>query len=486
MKFSAFVVLLSVAAFAGNASLSFAASAPTPPPQRAHILVTDLGAVGDGHTVNTRMLQTAIDRCAAGGGGVVVIPAGTFLSGALYFKQGVDLLIEKDGVLKSTTAMADFPPIYTRWEGIERYWTSAFLNFVGLKNVTVSGEGTIDGSGDAWAGFGRRPRPSAADRAAMAAKATIALSSAVSPTPLPTPSSVYPAPLPTTATIHFAPDPASLPPINAAGIALPGRRLSPPRSLVFQNCTHVRVSGLHLKNEARWGFVFIYCHEVVAENLTVRAEHYIPSSDGIDVSSCQNVLITGCDIDCNDDCISIKSGKDEDGRRVNRPCEDIVIEKTRFAYGHGGAAMGSETSGGIRRVEVRDCIAEAGNWAPIRFKTQPTRGGVVEDITYRNIELRGVRQAFEFNLEWNLRIATPAAARVAPIVRNIKLIDIHGTAHSAGVIHGLPESFIDGVTFDHCTIAADRGLTIDHARHVDTTGLHLTVAAGPAIIRHAS
>ncbi|HVT82371.1 MAG TPA: glycosyl hydrolase family 28-related protein, partial [Phycisphaerae bacterium] len=87
-------------------------------------VVSELGAVGDGQTVNTRAIQAAIDQCAAAGGGVIVIPKGTFLSGALYFKQGVDLLVEKDGVLKSTTQIADFPPIYTRWEGIERYWTS--------------------------------------------------------------------------------------------------------------------------------------------------------------------------------------------------------------------------------------------------------------------------------------------------------------------------------------------------------------------------
>ncbi len=122
-------------------------------------LVTDHGAVGDGTTVNTKAIQGTIDLCAAAGGGVVVVPKGVFVSGALYFKPGVNLRVEKDAVLKSTTVMADFPPIYTRWEGIERYWTSAFLNFIGLKNVEVTGEGTIDGSGDAWAGFGERTRP---------------------------------------------------------------------------------------------------------------------------------------------------------------------------------------------------------------------------------------------------------------------------------------------------------------------------------------
>lgn len=457
----------------------FGCTAITPPKT---FLATESGSVGDGATVNTRALQGLIDRCAAEGGGVIVIPPGVFLSGALYFKPGVNLRIEKGGVLKSTTMLADFPPIYTRWEGIERYWTSAFLNFVGLKNVVVSGEGVIDGSGDEWTQ--RSPR-----RAFAPGTSRPPPTPSIPLTDLLKPESVYPSPLPTTARISLAPDPEKLPPINAAGIALPRvgsgttRVTTPPRALVFQNCTNVRVSGLMLKNQARWGYVFIYCDHVVAEKLTARADHNIPSSDSMDIDSCRGVLVTGCDFDCNDDCLSIKSGKDEDGRRVNRPCENIVIEKTRFGYGHGGAAMGSETSGGIRHVEVRDCVAEAGNWAPIRFKSQPTRGGVVEDITYRNIELRDVRDAFEFNLEWNMRIATPDAALFPPIVRNVKLVNVHGTAATVGSMRGLANSFIDGVTFEHCDIVAPRGLVIAHARNVDVRGLKLTVTEGEAITR---
>lgn len=476
-------------------------------PAAKRYLVTDYGAVADGQTVNTKALQALIDRCAGEGGGVIVVPAGTFLSGALYFKQGVNLVVEKDGVLKSTVTIADFPPIYTRWEGIERYWTSAFLNFVGMKDVDVSGEGTVDGSGDAWAGFGQRGRggpggpatPGQGRRGGEAGQAQRGdvppdgargagrgPAPAVASGPLPKPEDVFALPLPRTDRISIAPDPTKIPIINAAGVALPrggGSVTTPPRTIVFQNCTNVHISGLSIKNEARWGFVFIYSDNVVAEKLTARAEHYIPSSDGMDVDSCRHVLITGCTFDCNDDCISLKSGKDEDGLRVNRPCEDIIIEKTHFAFGHGGAAMGSETSGGIRNVEVRDCVADSGNLAPIRFKTQPSRGGVVENITYRNLELTNTRQAVEFNLEWNMRINTAGDTRVLPTVRNVRLINVHGTVDSVGLIHGLTDSFIDGVTFENCSITAQRGLTIENARNVDLSGLKLDVKNGEAITR---
>jgi polygalacturonase len=327
--------------------LAFIGCIPEPSTKgRARLVITDYNAVGDGTTINTKAIQSAIDRCAAAGGGMVVVPRGVFLTGALFFKPGVNLRVEHDGVLKGTTLQADYPPIYTRWEGIERYWTSALLNFIGMTNVEVSGEGMIDGSGEAWLNESRRGASTSSTH----------------------PASAELSPAPSTGRLSFA-RPGDLPKVNAAGAALSGRGLGRPRTLVFQNCRDVRVSGLHFKNEAAWCVVFIYCENALAENLTVRAAHTIPSSDGIDIDSCRKVRVSGCDIDCNDDCISLKSGKDEDGLRVNRPCEEVVIEKTRFAYGHGGAAMGSETSGGIRNVEVRDCVAEAGNLAPIRFKS---------------------------------------------------------------------------------------------------------------------
>ncbi|HVS54515.1 MAG TPA: glycosyl hydrolase family 28 protein [Opitutaceae bacterium] len=506
---------LSVAFAALALSFLLVSGCLSPNPASKTFPITEHGAVGDGQTVNTKAIQALIDECAKNGGGTIVVPKGTFLSGALYFKPGVNLRVDKDAVLKSTTNIEDFPAIYTRWEGIERYWTSAFLNFVGMKNVSVSGEGTIDASGDAWSNFGQgrggrgagapgRGGPNAGQpgaaargntpgRGPNAASANAAAPAA--PIALPKPQDVYPSPLPTTATISLAPDRTNTPIINAAGIALPRGGFgggngsggisinTPPRSIVFQNCTGVRISGLTLKNEARWGYVFIYCEDVVAANLTAKAEHYIPSSDGMDVDSCRKVLITGCYFDCNDDCISIKSGKDEDGLRVARPCEDIVIEKTTFAYGHGGAAMGSETSGGIRNVEVRDCIVEADNWAPVRFKSQPSRGGVVENITYRNIELRSAREVVEFNMAWRMVPPIAPPAKVLPIVRNVRIINLHGTATNVGSMHGLPDSFIDGITFENCNIVAQRGLTIENAKNVDTSGLKITVKEGEPIIR---
>lgn len=436
-------------------------------------VITKFGAVGDGQTVNTKAIQSAIDACADHGGGVIVVPKGVFLSDALFFKQGVNLLVETNAVLKATARMADFPPIYTRWEGVERYWTSAFLNFIGLRNVTVSGAGTIDGSGLDWPIFrGRRHRHGSRP---PASRKTLA-------NPLPTPEAVYSHPLPTTAKLNFAPNPTNLPPINAAGIRLPGAvsRLAPPRAVVFQNCKHVRVSGLHLKNQARWGFVFIYCRNVVANNLNIHVDGYIPSSDGVDVCSSRNVRIRHCNIACTDDDISIKAGKDADGLRVNRPSENITISNCTIGRG-GGIDVGSEVSGSIRHVMVRHCTFNGTSQAA-RMKSQPSRGGVIQDITWRDIKLNNVSRAFDFEMAWRMVPPLAPPAKVLTVARHIRLVNFSGTARSGGVMIGLKGSPLLDVKFRNCNITADHGLVLQNVKNPDLSGLHLKVAEGKPII----
>jgi exo-poly-alpha-galacturonosidase len=418
--------------------LPFLALALSAAPKR--FVVSDFGAVPDGKTVNTKSIQAAIDRCDASGGGVVVVPKGTFLSGAIFLKQGVNLLVEKDGVLKGTTNIDDYPVINTRWEGVEQPWTAAFVNAEGLTGLEISGEGTIDGSGEEWLQNG----PFGRGRAGAA--------------------------------------PAGMPPPVAA--TQPARpRRGRPRLIGIQNSKHVRVAGLNLHNQAVWCLFFLYSEDVLAENLRITAAHNIPSSDGIDIDSSKRVRVNNVYIDVNDDCISIKSGKDADGLRVNRPAEDIVIENSHFAYGHGGVAMGSETSGGIRNVEVRNCVSDSGNWAPIRFKSQPSRGGVVENITYRDIKLHETRQAFEFNLEWRMVPPIAPPATVLPVVRNVKIINVTGDVESVGMIHGLADSPIRDIHFENCRITAKKGFRLEHARNVDLSGLKIDGTEGEPITR---
>ena len=384
-----------------------------------HYVITDYGAIGDSVTLNTKVIQAAIDKCAEDGGGTLVIPEGIFLSGSIFLKQGVNLLLEQDGVLKGTTNPDDYPQVFTRWEGEEMKWTAALVNAFNMTDVSLSGQGTVDGSGDQW--MERYPRGSHA------------------------------------------------------------LKVGRPRLIAIQNCKNVQVSDLHFKNQACWGLFILYSEDVIVENLTIRAEHNIISSDGIDIDSGTRVRISTCDIDVNDDCISIKSGKDEDGRRVNRPAEDILVEKCRFRYGHGGVTMGSEMSGGIRKVEIRDCIVEAGNWAPIRFKSQPSRGGVVENITYRDITLENTLKAFEFNMAWRMVPPIKPPSDPLPVVRDIKIINVSGTVDKVGDMYGLNDSPIDGILFENCTINAKSGFKVENVKRLDISGLTIHVEEGQPV-----
>lgn len=431
-------------------------------------VITDFGAVAAPSVINTQSIQAAIDKCAEDGGGTVVVPEGIFLTGAIFLKQDVNLEIVAGGVLKGTTNMSDYKLVRTRWEGEERIWVSALINVFDMNGFRLSGEGTIDGSGDVW--FSHRRMHNRED-ASVPQDDEIPTPSHVGPIREGTPSLGMEGGL--------RPDKDS-PAYMFREVTLPG--YARPRLIAIQNCRNVTVEGLHLINQSSWGLFVLYSSQVDIRNLVIRAEHFIPSSDGIDIDSSDSVHISHVDIDVNDDCISIKSGKDEDGRRINRPAENILIEHSLFRYGHGGVAMGSEMSGGIRNVTIANCVIEADNWAPIRFKSQPSRGGVVENITYRDLVLNGTRQAFEFNMAWRMVPPIKPASDPLPVVRNVQIINVSGTVVEAGFIHGLPDSPIENVTFKGCNIKAISGLRVENVENLDLSGLSIETENGEPVI----
>jgi len=441
---------LVLCAFVSSAQIAktSAKSYAHPTHRSGRYVITDFGAVGDGKTLNTKAIQAAIDKCASTkDGGVLVVPKGTFVSGAIFLKQGVNLLLEKDGVLKGSRNPDDYPQVQTRWEGTEEMWTSAFVNAFDVTGLIISGDGAIDGSGENWGN--RPPEPAAASTDAAAA-----VLAPVAPPPPP---------------------------------ASPRQYRGRPRLVAIQNAKDVLVTGVTLEHQAVWCLFILYSQNVEVEGVTIRGDHSTPSADGMDIDSSKHVHVNRVDIDTNDDCLSIKSGKDADGLRVNRPAEDILIENSHFGAGGSGVDMGSETSGGIRNVVIQNCVMDSNNAAPIRFKSAPSRGGLVENITYRNLVLHQTRQFIEMNLNWSNRAmarqAPPPPANPLPSFRNVKIINVSGDAQVAGTINGLPDSLIQGVTFQNCHITANTGLKITHARDIDLSGLTLDVKDGPPITK---
>jgi exo-poly-alpha-galacturonosidase len=425
-------MFMSKSLFALLCGLGWIAVAPlaqSPDVLTSNILdVRSFGARGDGVALDTAALQRALDACAQQGGGTVHIPAGTYRSGALFIKGNhVVLELDAGATLKGSTDVNDYPQIDTRFEGTERKYAAALINGRDLWDVTLTGQGIIDGSGDPWwKAYSARRRGE-----------------------------------------------------HPKGYELQTR----PRLICFYECRDVRVEKLTLQNPAFWNLHFVYCENVWAEELTIRAPRGALSSDGIDVDSCRHVLIRHCDIACDDDCISVKSGRDADGLRVNRPSEYVVVRDCTLGPAGCMMSMGSETAGGIRHVLVENCTGrDARNG--LRLKTAPGRGGTVEDITYRNITFTDMLYCIVINMRWS-NSSWPGGEippEATPVFRDITIQDVVGQGEQAGLLQGLAESPLRDIHFKNVQITAKTGLRVRHAPGIDVSRLSLIVSEGPALI----
>ena len=389
------------------------------PPRRS---ITEFGAVGDGVTLNTKAIQSAIDQCSTNGGATLVVSNGVFVTGSIFLKQGVNLCVETNAVLKGSQSTNDYPWIDTRIAGLEMKWPAALINADSVSNLVLSGTGTIDGSGLPWWEEYWRVRRTDPD------------GDGLDP--------------------HF--------------------KVGRPRLVHIIRSQRVTVRDLLMKDSAFWHLQLTYCDGVLVDNLKVRAPHApvkAASSDGIDIDSTRNVVISNCDIVCDDDAICLKSGRDADGLRVNKPTENVLIKNCRVGHAAGLVVIGSETSGGIRNVRVTDCRAEDGCQEVVRFKTKMDRGGVVENIVYENITADGITSVFTFNMNALAKTWLPEEFRTpvppeqgTPVFRNITIRNLKVTnCKSAGRITGLPQSPLRDILLENVSIEAEEGFTIQHA-----------------------
>ena len=308
-------------------------------------------AKNDTSKVVSKDIQAAIDKCAKGGGGIVAFKPGTYVTGAIYIKTNVNLRIDKGVTLLGSQNFDDYPEINTRIAGIEMKWPSALINIIDAKNAALTGEGIINARGKfCWDKYW---------------------------------------------TMRKDYDKKGLRWI----VDYDAKRV---RTVLVQNSSDVTLKGITLKNAGFWTVQVLYSNHISVDGLVIRnnEDGHGPSTDGVDIDSSTWVLVENCDIDCNDDNICLKAGRDWDGLRVNRPAEYIVIEKCVARRGGGLVTLGSETSGGIRHVLATNLFAKHTDNG-LRLKSAFTRGGTIEDIHFTNTVLDSVNNAFQFNLNWN-------------------------------------------------------------------------------------
>ncbi len=412
------------------------------------------GAKADGVTLDTAAIQAAVDAASAASGGRVVLRKGTFLAASLFLKEHTALIIEEGAVLKATTRWQSYPLIRSRHGGVEGVGLAGIINASCIHGVRISGKGVLDGSGFPWwNGFWAR--------CGMPEKMDPALRKAVQDDPR-----------------------------SAAARDLLDRP-GEPKPILIGACRDVLVEGIHIKDSPTWTLHVLYGEDVEIRDVMIRNDHplvHAPSTDGIDIDSCRNVLVHHCDIACHDDCICLKSGRGKDGARVNRPTENVRIHDCVAGAGHALVGLGTEFSGGIRNVVIRDCRSD-GTQVGIRFKSNLGNGGTIENVLAENITCVNTASPVQFRLRDAFGVLEgkpeaeaylPAPAGV-PCYRNIVIRNL--TASGAKtclntIAH--PAGTFDNVVLENVSMEGESGLQIYRARNWDLRGVtHAACADGP-------
>ena len=401
--------------------------------------ILDHGALPDGKTLNTVAIQQTIDE-ASHTGATVEVPPGTYLTGSIFLKSGVTLHLQKGAVLLGSQNLADYPILPTRVAGIEMSWPAALVNIYQQHDVTLTGEGTIDGDGKIFWDSYRTLRAQYEPRG-----------------------------------LRWASD-------------YDARR---PRLVQVFDSSQVHLGGdpakpILLRRSGFWTLHICYSHDVTVDGVTIRnnEDGRGPSTDGIDIDSSRHILVAHADIAVNDDALCLKAGRDSDGLRVNRPTEDVILRDSVVRAGAAGVTFGSETSGGFHNIEAFNITVLAPVPVGILFKSAHTRGGTASGIRLHGFTLDRVQAALRITMNWNpsysyatippgskdfpaywtvLATPVPPEKGIAHIA-DVEISDVHGTAKTAFEVDAYPQAPLTHFTFTNLNLQTETAGHIDDAK----------------------
>lgn len=411
--------------------------------------VVDFGAKADGTTKNTDAFKKAIEACSAGGGGKVVVPKGTFLTGAIHLKSNVNLYLEEGSeILFSTDTLDYLPMVHTSYEGVEIMNYSPLIYAKGQKNIAVTGKGTLNGQAGktAWWPWCGAERYGHLEN---------------------TPSQM---------SEHNLPD---LRVMIETNVPVEKRLFGPShqlRPLFFEvlECENILVQGVTFTNAPFWVMHPLKSNNITVDGVTVNSHG--PNNDGCDPEYSKNILIKNCIFNTGDDCIAIKSGRNEDGRRVNIPSENIIVQDCIMKDGHGGVVIGSEISAGVRNVFVRNCHMDSPNLERvIRIKTNTLRGGFVEGVYVKDVEVGQVKEAV-LKINTFYGIYANQEGNFMPRIENVLLENVYvkdGGKYGV-LIKGREALPVKNITLKNVTIdKAGEAESIENAVNIQYINTHI-------------
>lgn len=447
--------------------------------------ILKFGAVNDGLTLNTKSINNAIIACNKRGGGVVLIPNGLWLTGPIELKSNVNLHLQGNAILQFTKDFNQYALVASNWEGLPQMRNQSPLWATNQQNIAITGKGIIDGAGEAW-------RMVKKDKLTETQWSNLVSSGGVVSEDKRT---WYP----TEQVLNASKlkNPGEITPDKTPEFYKSVKDFLRPNLLVFTSCKRILLEGVTFQNSAAWNIHPLMCEDLTVRNIYAKNPWYAQNGDGIDLESCKNVLIEGSTFDVGDDGVCIKSGRDAAGRKRGMPTENVIIRNSTVYHAHGGFVIGSEMSGGAKNIFVYDC-SFIGTDIGLRFKTTRGRGGIVEKIFVKNINMIGiVGEAILFDMYYAAvdpialkgdKRETPKVmifpiTEETPIFRDFYITNVACDGASKAVfIRGLPELSISNITMENLSIKAQEGIDIQEAKNIMLSNVNLVVAnANPLI-----
>ncbi len=440
--------------------------------------ITRYGAKADGIFLNNIAIQQAIDACSKKGGGVVVVPAGLWITGPIVLKSNVNLHLQRNAMLLFSANFNDYPIVATNWEGLPAARNQSPISATNAVNIGITGFGIIDGNGDVWRMVKKDKLTETQWKKKINSGGVL---SADKKTWYPSESSFAGAS------------------VDKAGVLLNGKTVEDyrnikdflrPNLMVLTKCDRILLEGVTFQNSPAWCLHPLMSTNITVRNISVKNPWYAQNGDGIDVESCRYVLIENSVFDVGDDGLCIKSGRDEQGRLRAMPTQDVIIRNCTVYNSHGGFVIGSEMSGGAKNIFVNDCTF-IGSDIGLRFKTTRGRGGIVENIYINNISMKDIPgEAILFDMYYAAKDPLPLLGekREAPVVefkpvteatpqfRNIFIKNVVcDGAEKALFIRGLPEMNIRDIKLENITIRAKKGMECSEAQNISLKNVKFIV-----------
>jgi polygalacturonase len=443
--------------------------------------ITDCGGIGDGKTFNTEAFSKAIAQLSAKGGGKLVVPPGIWLTGPIQLASKIDLHLERGALIKFSGDFKLYPLVVINMKGEKEVDSISPIFGQDLENIAITGEGIIDGGGDSWRPV-KKVKMSDFDWKALVKSGGVTNEKGDTWWP---------------STKAMAGEKRVTSLRKDGSVKLedyePFHQFLRPKMVRLIGCKKVLLEGVTFQNPPNWTLNPALCEDVSILNVMVLNSPLAQNSDALDLESCRRALIRGCIFDTGDDGICIKSGKDAAGRRIGMPTEDVLIEGCTVYHAHGGFTIGSEMSGGVRNLWVKNCTF-MGTEVGLRFKSSRGRGGVVEKIYVSNVRMTDIiGEAINFDMYYGGKSALedsggttetnlPSASEETPQFRDIHIENIICLgAQKAIVLKGLPEMPIRDIILKNVSITAQAGVFLTDADGISFDGVRIENKTGPAL-----